>query len=213
MTGIEMTGDIKLPRREREKVRQRQEILDTALNLFSDKGYHSVTMHEIAGKAEFAIGTIYKFFKNKEDLYKALILEKAEEFKEILLEAVEEKEDEVEKLRNFVCAKGELFRAHIPVIRLYFSETHGESFSLLAGLDAEVRELHSQLLNKLAAIFARGIAQKRFKSIADPYYLAVALDGITTAFLFLWLEAPERHPYPEDPDKILNILFKGLVDQ
>jgi hypothetical protein len=50
------------------------------------------------------------------------------------------------------------------------------------------------------------------KKIADPYYLAVALDSLTNAFLFLWLEAPERHPYPEDPDIILNILFKGLVD-
>jgi TetR/AcrR family transcriptional regulator len=208
-----MTGDITLPRREREKARQRQEILNAALNLFSEKGYHNVTMHEIAGNAEFAIGTIYKFFKNKEDLYKALILEKGQEFKEIILEAVEESQDEVEKLRNFVRAKGEIFRAHIPVIRLYFSETHGESFSLLAGLDAEIREVHSQFLNELAAIFARGIAQKRFKSIADPYYLAVALDGITTAFLFLWLEAPLRHPYPEDPDVILNILFKSLVEQ
>ena len=47
--------------------------------------------------------------------------------------------------------------------------------------------------------------------IADPYSLAVAIESLTNAFLFLWLEAPERHPYPEDPDTILNILFKGLV--
>jgi len=206
-----MIEKIKLPRREREKERQRQEILEAALNLFSEKGYHNVTMHEIAGKAEFAIGTIYKFFKNKEDLYKALILEKAEEFKEMILEAVKGSQDEVEKLRNFVKAKGDLFRAHIPVIRLYFSETHGESFSLLAGLDAKIRSLHSEFLKKLAAIFASGIRKNQFKKIADPYYLAVALDGITTSFLFLWLEAPDRHPYPDDPDVILNILFKGLV--
>jgi TetR/AcrR family transcriptional regulator len=203
--------EIKLPRREREKARQRQDMLEAALNLFSEKGYHNVTMHEIAEKAEFAIGTIYKFFKNKEDLYKALILEKAEEFKKAILEAVEESDGEVEKLRNFVKAKGETFRAHIPVIRLFFSETHGESFSMLAGLDGDVRNLHGEFLKKLAGIFADGIAKKRFRKIADPYYLAVALDGITTAFLFMWLDAPDRHSYPEDPDVILNILFKGLV--
>ena len=48
-------------------------------------------------------------------------------------------------------------------------------------------------------------------NIADPYYLAVAIESLTNAFLFLWVEAPERHPYPEDPDTILNILFKGLI--
>ncbi|MCU0599432.1 MAG: TetR/AcrR family transcriptional regulator [Desulfobacterales bacterium] len=202
-----------LSRREREKERQRQEMMTAALNLFSEKGYHNVTMHEIAGKAEFAVGTIYKFFRNKEDLYKALILEKAQELKTTILEAVGESADEVDKLRNFVRAKGEIFRAQIPVVRLYFSETHGESFSMLAGLDAEVRTLHNEFLKELAAIFAAGVAKKRFKKTADPYYLAVALDGITTAFLFLWLEAPERHSYPENPDVILNILFKGLLDQ
>ena len=64
----------KLSRREREKLRQRHDILAGALTLFSQKGYHNVSMHEIAGKSEFAIGTLYKFFKNKEDLYKSLLL-------------------------------------------------------------------------------------------------------------------------------------------
>jgi hypothetical protein len=29
--------------------------------------------------------------------------------------------------------------------------------------------------------------------------------------LFLWLENPEKHPYPENPNEVLNLLFKGLV--
>ena len=67
-------------------------------------------------------------------------------------------------------------------------------------------------LERLASIFESGIKNKRFKNIADPYYLAVALDSVVDAFLLLWLDAPERHPYPEDPDTILNIFFKGLID-
>ena len=39
-----------LPRREREKLKQRQEMLAAALDLFSEKGYHNVSMHEIAEK-------------------------------------------------------------------------------------------------------------------------------------------------------------------
>ncbi len=204
--------EIKIPRREREKARQRQELLEVALSLFSEKGYHSVTMHEIAGKAEFAIGTLYRFFKNKEDLYRALILEKDEEFHGQLLKAIEENEDEVEKLRNYVKVIGEIFRAHVPIMRLYFSEILGESFNLKAGLDSELRKRHGEILKKLASIFAKGIQTNRFKRIADPYFLAVALGGVISAFLFLCLESPEHHPYPEDPNTILNIFFKGLVD-
>ncbi len=202
----------KISRREREKERQRQEVMDTALSLFAEKGYHNVTMHEIAEKAEFAIGTLYKFFKNKEDLYKALMLQKAEEFHGAILKAIEGPEDIMEKLRNYVKTKGELFHAHLPAIRLYFSEAHGESFNLMAGLNAEIRKRRGAIQEIIASVFAEGIREKRFKKIADPSSLAVALDGITTAFLFQWLESPELHPYPEDPDVILNILYKGLVD-
>ena len=202
--------DRKIPRREREKLRQRKEMLEAALGLFSEKGYHNVSMHEIAGKAEFAIGTLYKFFKNKEDLYKALMLEQADRFHDGLMKAVKEPADEIEKLRNYTKAKGELFRANVSMIRLYYAETRGASFNAMAGLDSEIRERYHRFLQTLASIFEMGMKRKRFKKIADPYYLAVALDSLTSAFLFLWLEAPERHPYPEDPDTILNILFKGL---
>lgn len=66
----------KLTRRERENLRQRDDIFEAALRLFSERGYHNVSMSQIAGEAEFGIGTLYKFFDNKENLYKALIMEK-----------------------------------------------------------------------------------------------------------------------------------------
>jgi len=50
----------KLSRREMDKLRHRHQMLVAALDLFSVKGYHNVSMHEIAGKAEFAIGTLIK---------------------------------------------------------------------------------------------------------------------------------------------------------
>ena len=187
-------------------------MLAAALGLFSEKGYHNVSMHEIAEKAEFAIGTIYKFFKNKEDLYKALMLEQVDRFHDELTKVIKEPNDEIEKLRNYARAKGELFRANVSMIRLYFAETRGASFNIMAGLDSEIRERYYQFLQTLASVFEKGMRRKRFRKIADPYYLAIALDNLVNAFLFLWLEAPEQHPYPDDPDMILNILFKGLVE-
>jgi len=203
--------DMKMPRREREKLRQRQEMLAAALGLFSEKGYYNVSMHEIAQKAEFAIGTLYKFFKSKEDLYKALMLEQANKFDDELTKTLKEPNDEIEKLRNYVRAKGELFRANVSMIRLYFAETRGASFNVMA-LDSEIRQQYYRFLQTLASVFERGMRRKCFKKIADPYHLAIALESLTNTLLFLWVEAPERHPFPEDPDTILDILFKGLVE-
>jgi len=204
--------DMKFTRRQREKLRQREEMLATALGLFSEKGYHNVSMHQIAEKAEFAIGTLYKFFRNKEDLYKALMLQQSDKFHDGLTEALNGSEDEVEKLRNYVKAKGELFRANVSMIRLYFAETRGASFNVMAGLDSEIRERYYRFMQTLASVFEKGMERERFRKVAAPYHLAVALDSLANAFLFLWLEMPERHPYPEDPDTILDILLKGLME-
>ena len=202
----------KLSRKEREYRRHRQEILDAGRALFSERGFHNVSMNEIAQKAEFAVGTMYKFFENKEDLYKALVLEQSDKFHRTLTAAIEGPGDEIEKIRNYTRAKGEVFTANVQMIRLYFAETRGASFNVKAGLDSEIRDRYGQFLERLASVFASGMEKKRFKKIADPYHLAMAIDSLTNAFLFLWLEAPDRHPYPEDPDVILDILFKGLVD-
>ncbi len=203
--------EAKLTRRERDKARQQQEMLAAALDLFSEKGYHNVTMNEIAQKSEFAIGTLYKFFKNKEDLYNTLMLELAERFQTALQEVLEAKEDEIEKLRNYVKIKADVSQANISVIRLYFAEAQGTSFNLGVEFDSKIRIMRQAHLQALTAVFSAGMKRNRFKRIADPHLLAVALDSITKAFLFLWLESPEHHPYPEDPDVILNIIFKGLL--
>jgi TetR/AcrR family transcriptional regulator len=201
-----------LSRREREKLWQRQEMLTAAIELFSENGYHNVSMSEIANKAEFAIGTLYKFFKNKEDLYRSINMELAEKFDVAITEALQGTGDEVELLQNYVKVKGTIFMDNVSVVRLYFAETRGASFNVKAGLDIEIREIIERHMQHLALIFESGIKKGRFQRISEPYYLAVSLDSLSNTFLHLWLDAPEQHPYPEDPDVILNILFRGLLD-
>lgn len=201
----------KLSRREKERLMRRQEILTAALELFSEKGYHNVSMHEIAEKAEFAIGTLYKFFKNKEALYKALIRDHANKFHEAVSASIAGADNEIEKLRNYVRVKGQVFRANASVIRLYLAETRGASFNIKAGLERWIQERYRRFIKSLSLVFKKGMKRNHFQKIAEPYHLAVAIDTLTNAFLLLWLEDPETHPYPEEPDVILNILFKSLL--
>jgi len=204
--------DVKLSRREREKQRQRQEILDVALTLFSHKGFHQVCMHEIAERSEFAIGTLYKFFQNKEELYRALVIELCDRFEDAITREIEVQDDVVEKLRAYIRAKSERLRQNLPFVRLFLAERRGVSFNLRAGFDEELLGRHYRFMERLARVFEMGIESKLFKSdIGEPFYLAVALDSVLDAFLLLWLDTPERYPYPDDPDAILDIFFKGLV--
>jgi AcrR family transcriptional regulator len=201
-----------LSRRQREKLRQRQEMMDAALILFAEKGYHNVSMQEIAEQAEFAIGTIYKFFPTKADLYETIVLQQLDAFDEALDRAINSTDDEVQKLRCYVQTKEEAFRRKLSFVRLFVAESRAVSFNIKDGLAEAVQSRYQAFLERLAFIFESGIQSKRFKPIASPFKMAVALDTTVNAFLLLWLDAPEAHPFPEHPDDILNIFFKALID-
>lgn len=62
-------------RKQREKERRRQEIIAAAREIFSSKGFNSATMEEIASKAELSPGTLYLYFKNKEELHTSLSID------------------------------------------------------------------------------------------------------------------------------------------
>jgi AcrR family transcriptional regulator len=62
-------------RREREKLRRRQDILETARGLFFQKGFRDTTIDDIAHATELARGTIYLYFESKEEIYAAALEE------------------------------------------------------------------------------------------------------------------------------------------
>ncbi|MEE4113184.1 MAG: TetR/AcrR family transcriptional regulator [Desulfobacteraceae bacterium] len=61
-------------RKEREKERRRQQIIIAAKRVFSENGFNKATMEDIAKEAELSPGTLYLYFKNKEELYASLSL-------------------------------------------------------------------------------------------------------------------------------------------
>jgi AcrR family transcriptional regulator len=61
-------------RKEREKERRRQQIMVAAKRVFSIKNFNKATMEDIAREAELSPGTIYLYFKNKEELFASLSL-------------------------------------------------------------------------------------------------------------------------------------------
>ena len=64
----------KVSRKEREYQIRREEILKAAEKIFAQNGFYNSTVAEIAKESEFAIGTLYQFFTNKEELYYTMMM-------------------------------------------------------------------------------------------------------------------------------------------
>jgi AcrR family transcriptional regulator len=88
-------------RRLRERNRRIREIEVAAKKIFFKKGYQNTTMEEIAAIAEVSKGTIYLYFKNKDDLYVTLMMTALEELGKLLLHL----EAEVMEKKKTACAE------------------------------------------------------------------------------------------------------------
>lgn len=199
-----------LSRRERENLRQRREILQAALKLFSEKGYHNISMHEIARGAEFGIGTLYKFFTNKEDLYKALVKEMAEKCHHALLSALEVERNPLHTIQKYICVRCDLFSDNLPLMRLYYAETRGASFNIKAGLDQDLLKLYDELIEKLASVFENGVKEQVFRGL-DPLHMALVLEGTISAFLFSTMRDPVRFQERHNLATVADIFLKGVL--
>lgn len=199
-----------MTRKQRRYARHREEILAAALDLFAQNGFHNVTMQQIAQAAEFSVGTLYSFFANKEDLYQALIREKADELHNEILGVFNQDADELTLLQQAHAKKFELFLNNSALIRLYLSETQAAGFSLRASLTQEIRAQYDQLLQIASRLFAQGM-QKGIFANGDPYLYAVALDGMTNALVMAALEDPSRQP--EAIQATYRRFFNGILLQ
>ena len=56
-------------RKDRQKTEMREAILSAALGLFSAEGYDNVTMRKIAEEIEYSVGTIYLYFKDRDEIF------------------------------------------------------------------------------------------------------------------------------------------------
>jgi TetR/AcrR family transcriptional regulator len=63
-----------LSRRQRDRERKTNEIIDAAEKIFFSKGFNKTTMETIASELELTKPALYRYFKNKEDLYYAVLL-------------------------------------------------------------------------------------------------------------------------------------------
>jgi len=199
----------KASRRDRERERHRREILMAALNLFSRKGFADTTMAEIAAQAEFAVGTLYRFFKDKQALYHALIADTVREFAQAASAAIEAPGTEIEKLERYIETKARLFVEHIPAARLYFAQTALAMYSPALGLDRDVRAIYDGVVDRLESIIRNAVRKKLLVDV-EPRMLLLGLEGVSNAFLPALMDRPDDFSAEEMATATKRIFFERV---
>ncbi len=199
----------KLTRKEREYLARRNEILDTALKLFSQKGYHQTSMSEIAKESEFSIGSLYSFFKSKEDLFFNLFKRSIEDVEELVNGALARAKDARQKLELLVEVLFEYFEKKWEAFHIFALNRQSFDWTLKEDLGEIIRAKHLEFIGTLSQILEEGIKEGIFKPFR-PEEMALAFIGLINGSIFLWIEKGRKYSLRERKDVILEIFYHGI---
>ncbi len=197
-----------MSRKERERLTHREEILRAAEKIFAAKGFFQSTMNEIARAAEFGTGTLYKYFKSKEDLYFTLIDEKTEEISHLVQKELHRQGSATERIRNVLFLQLEFMERNRDFFRIYTSEGSRFEWSVQNDCGKRVHEKMVNYIHLLAEVFQQGIEANELKPF-DPLDMAHAFEGIVHSFIFEWLISPTSYPLVSKGEVILEIFLRG----
>lgn len=206
-----MSDDPRPSRRVRQQEWQRREILDAALDLFHQQGFHGTTVQQIAVQAEFGVGTLYRLFpEGKEEIYRTLQEQVVAAFEQELSEALADAPDAVEKLRRYIRAGAQVYAAYPREMTIYLRDTAGLMHNLKRGLFPELAERYMACAAKARDALVEGMRAGLIRPI-DPEAATLGLQAVINGFLTTWLENPDRYSVQQSVAIIEDLFFCGVL--
>jgi len=200
-----------MSRKKREYQARRSEILGAAERLFASKGFHNTTMAEIAQESEFAIGTLYQFFKNKEDLYYTMVIEKLDLLYSGIGNKVHRFKDSLKKIESLIKTQLSFFQDNRDFFAIFIKERGSLEATVNEDFGEALRQKYLSFIDLVTQVMLTGIEQSNLKDL-DAREMAWALLGIINSFVFQWIINPQKVSLVSKSVVIMDLFLRGTGD-
>jgi len=189
-----------------EQIDSRERILQHATQLFIEQGYHRLSMRELAEAANISKAGIYHHFKDKENLFLAVLIFHLDALEHVVDQAAAADGSvqlRVEQMVRAFLARSAEQRAIIRVARQEMAQLSEQ------GQQALRQAYHQKFIGKIAALLAAGIEQGEFRAM-DAQVLTWALLGLLNPYLYP-AHGNQDSIDAETISQVLQIFFFGVV--
>ncbi|MCM3458307.1 TetR/AcrR family transcriptional regulator [Bacillus atrophaeus] len=178
------------------------QIIDAAVEVIAENGYHQSQVSKIAKQAGVADGTIYLYFKNKEDILISLFKEKMGQFIERMEEEIKGKQTAKEKLALVITKHFSLLAddRHLAIVtQLELRQSNLE-------LRQKINDILKGYLNILESILTEGIESGEFKENLDIRLARQMVFGTIDETVTTWVMNDQKYDLTSLADKVLDLL-------
>ncbi len=183
----------------------RRALLESALNVFGEKGYHSAAVDDIVSRAGRSKGTAYFHFPSKEAIFRALVRELASHLVERVERELTDEPTAIRQLDAALLSVIDIFTKHRTLARVTLVEVAGAGRAFSDDL-VFVRQQFAALIRRhLDAAVAEGTL-----SPCDTDLIATAWFGAINEIVVRWLHDPDSGPLHMTYPALRQLLLQSV---
>ncbi len=202
----EQNSILNLPLDMPDKNTKKQWIIQAAIEVFSKNNFKNSTISEIAQKADVAEGTIYQYFKNKEDLFFSIPVEKTKEFSRELELHLQGINGASNKIRKFIWYYLYFFKMNPEYARTLMLEMRvSKNF-----VKTKAYKSFRPFTDKVLEIIKEGQGEGIIRDDVNIYMLRQLILGILEHIVTRWLLKGEKYELLEHCDVVDKLVFHGM---
>jgi len=189
-----------------KKAIKKQLIIQAAIEIFSKNNFQNATIAEIARKANVAEGTIYQYFKNKEDLFFSIPVEKTKEFCRELGLHLQGIHGVFNKIRKFIWYYLYFFKMNPEYARTLMLEMRvSKSF-----VKTKSYKSFKPFTNQILEIIEEGQREGMIRKDVNIYILRQLILGILEHIVTRWLLKGERYDLMGYYNEVSELAIHGI---
>ncbi|MCK4948340.1 MAG: TetR/AcrR family transcriptional regulator [Candidatus Aureabacteria bacterium] len=198
----------KAKKKELIQTRQKQ-ILDVASRVFSKKGFASTQVDEIADLAGLGKGTVYRYFKNKKNLFLSVVDRGIESLKDLALEAMAKEKEPLDKIKKVIEVYLKFFEKQSDLIRIFIHEQS----EFQKRIQKRYYQHYYEHVNKVEEIFKEAQSLGLIKKKIKPSLAIAILTDMLNSFIYTWQLTGKKYSLSESFTVITEIYFTGILEQ
>ena len=181
-------------------------ITNISQKIFSKYGLIKTTIYEIAKAARMGKATLYHYFKGKEDIYREVVEKENQILVQKINEAIDKEDTPKEKLKVYITTRMKYLN-ELANIHSALTDEYLDHYAFIE----KIREKNfRQEIKTIQTILIDGNNKKLF-SIEDIELTSFAIISALKGLEYPWSTEISLPKIQENIDKLLDILFNGIV--
>jgi TetR/AcrR family fatty acid metabolism transcriptional regulator len=184
-----------------------QQIIEAAVRVFARNGYYNSRVSDIAREAGVASGTIYLYFKTKDEILVCLFREKMAAWVSFVREAIKGEPDPIAKIRRLVALHFSVLEkdpALAEVVQVELRQGH----KFFRGASAHEISAYFELIG---SVLEEGQAARVFRDDVPVKIATKVLFGAMDQMATSWVLGKRKHRLTEAADAVATVFLRGVT--